>query len=106
MIEILRKRTTRNVPLAGFYLTIALYLLGMTYGFGTVRIGYHNFVPVSGLVSLALALCFIYMASVKLFVRTTDKVLKLLTEEMFKDDTEASILTMMCKQPMPAEKPK
>ena len=97
MIEMLRKRTTRNVPLAGFYLTLALYFLFATYSIGTTRIGQDNFVPVRGHVTLALALCFIYAASMKLFVRTSDKVLKLLTEEVFKDDSEARVLTMFDK---------
>jgi len=88
MIRILRKRTTRNVPLGVFYLFFALFFLAMTYGY-TTTIEYRNFIPVDGLVTLALALCSIYAASLCLIVRTSDKALKHVMEEMFSDDGEA-----------------
>jgi hypothetical protein len=88
MIRILRKRTTRNVPLGVFCLFFALFFLAMTYGY-TTTIEYRNFIPVDGLVTLALALCSIYAASLCLIVRTSDKVLKHVMEEMFSDDGEA-----------------
>jgi len=92
MIEYLRNRTSRNVALAGFHFTIALYFLVVTHNIGTTTIGSHDYIPVSGLLTLSLALCFIYAGSAKLYVRTTDKVLKLLIEEMFPDDAESSLL--------------
>jgi len=95
IIEMLRKRTTRNVPLAIFNLTFALFFIFQTVSIGTRQIGSHDFVPVQGLVTLALALIFVYATSVNLFVRTSDRVLLILTEEIFKHDSEAQVLTML-----------
>ena len=95
IIQMLRKRTTRNVPLAIFNLTLAHFFIYQTVCFGAKPIGMHDYVPVHGLVTLALALFFVYAASVNLFVRASDRVLLLLTEEIFKHDSEAQVITML-----------
>jgi hypothetical protein len=62
----------------------------MTYLIGTTTIGNRDFIPVAGLVHLAIAICFLYAGTTKLFVRTTDKVLYLLIEELVNRDAAIS----------------
>jgi len=87
--DALRRRTTRNFPLAGFYLTLAVYFVIATYSIGTVKIGSHHFVPVGGLVTFGLGLVFMYAAARKLFVRTSDKAVKVLIAALMDADIKA-----------------
>ena len=89
MVDALHRRATRNVPLAGIYLTIGLIFLVFACDIGTVKISRHQFIPVSGLVTLALAFCFIYAAARRLFVRTSDKAIKVLIEALLNNDADS-----------------
>jgi hypothetical protein len=104
MTEALRRRTTRNVAAAGSLFTVALLFFLMSYKIGTIRIGSHYFIPVEGLATFAIAICFIYAGTVKAFVSTSDKVLHFLIGEIVKRDGEVSHLAKLSE--LQAKSPK